>query len=287
MSARLLQAAAIHDLSGVGKCSLTVALPVLSACGVTVSCLPTAILSTHTGGYGGYTFRDLTEDMRPMYEHWLREGFRFDALYSGYLGSAAQIDLVEDMFTRFKDENTLVLVDPVMADNGRLYSLFDEKMARGMARLCRRADVIVPNMTEAAFILGETYREGPYTNAYLLQTCRRLCKLGAKRVVLTGAYKEESELGAAYYDGATDAFGQHIAPRVAGMYHGAGDVFASVLLGALLNRRSLGDATALAVRFTHECIERSHAQGTDTRRGLDFEHGLWKLGQELLGEETA
>jgi pyridoxine kinase len=155
---KLKRIVAIHDISGVGKCSLTAVLPIVSAAGVECSCLPTAVLSTHTGGFEGFTFRDLTDDLLPVAEHWKREGVVFDALYSGYLGSLAQIGVVREIFDMFRGDGALVLVDPVMADNGKLYSLFTHEHVKGMRELCGCADIIVPNRTEAAFMLGALTR---------------------------------------------------------------------------------------------------------------------------------
>ena len=192
--------AAIHDLSGFGKCSLTVALPILSAAGIETSALPTAILSTHTGGILGYTYRDLTEDMRPFMKHWKELDIRFDAVYSGFLGSFEQLDIVKEFFSLFKREDNLILVDPVMGDNGELYKIFTPKFAKGMRSLCERADIIVPNLTEAALLLGEPYQAGPYTKAYIDGILHKLSQLGPKQVVLTGVYFDEKELGAATFD---------------------------------------------------------------------------------------
>jgi pyridoxine kinase len=286
---RLPRVAAIHDLSGYGKCSLTVALPILSACGIEVSCMPTAVLSTHTGGFSGYTFRDLTQDLRPFFKHWQSLGLSFDAIYSGYLGSYDQIGIVADVFSAFHRPGNLLLVDPVMADNGKLYSLYTLEMAGGMAELCKQADVIVPNMTEAAFLLGESYIPGPYTKEYLTETSRKLAAMGAKSVVLTGVYYGDESLGASCYDRATGEFSAHFSPRINGFYHGTGDIFASTLLAALMNNRRLPNAVALAVDFTYSCILRSAGRKTDDRCGVDFEHGLWRLGRLLTqtGTEAA
>ncbi len=284
-SVRPPRVAAIHDLSGFGKCSLTVALPVLSACGVEVTCLPTAVLSTHTGGLTGYTFRDLTDDMTPTYKHWKSLDIPFDALYSGYLGSLAQIDIVRDIFNAFRTDESLILVDPVMADNGKLYPLFTHDMARGMAKLSGGADIVVPNLTEAAFMLGEDFREGPYTEGYLKDMCKKLCALGPRMAVLTGVYFKDNELGACCYDARTGEFAVYLTARVPGSYHGTGDVYGSVLLGALLNGYSLANAMKTATDFTYECILRSHEQKTDNRYGVDFERGLWKLGRRFAEGE--
>ena len=159
--------AAIHDLSGFGKCSLTVVLPIVSAAGIEVSAMPTAILSTHTGGLEGYTYRDLTDDMHPFMNHW-QSLIQFNAIYSGFLGSIKQIEIVQEFFNTFKTKENFILVDPVMADNGELYKIFTPEFAKGMASLCRKADIIVPNITEATLLLNEPYFPGPYTPQYII-----------------------------------------------------------------------------------------------------------------------
>jgi len=281
---RPMQCAAVHDLSGFGRCSLTVALPVLSVMGVQVSCLPTAVLSTHTGGFQGYTFRDLTEDMGPFLRHWQREGFQFDALYTGYLGSAEQIQLVEAFFDAFQREGNLTLVDPVMGDHGVLYSLYTKEMAEGMKRLCARADVIVPNMTEAAYLTGMEYRGEQHSREYLEEMCRRLLALGARQVVLTGVSPDKDRMGAACHDGREMTL--YAPGKIPAAYDGTGDLFASVLLGALLRGQDLVQSTALAADFTRECVARSLKNGTDRHHGVDFEPALWQLGQRMLIENS-
>lgn len=278
---RPLRAAAVHDLSGFGRCSLTVALPVLSAMGVQVSCLPTAVLSTHTGGFQGYTFRDLTGDMRPFFSHWLREGLAFDALYTGYLGSAEQIGIVGDFLSAFRTDQNLILVDPVMGDHGQLYSLYTPDMAAGMRRLCARADVIVPNMTEAALLTGMEYREDGHEEKYLEEICLRLLELGAGQVALTGVSPAPGRIGAACHDGRRMTV--YAPPRVDAHYDGTGDLFASVLLGGLLHGRGLEAAARLAADFTRDCVARSVQNGTNPHEGVDFEPALWRLGREVLG----
>lgn len=285
MAKRLPRAAAIHDISGFGKCSLTVALPILSACGVEAACMPTAILSTHTGGIKGYTFRDLTEDMRAFWQHWKELNIPFDAIYSGYLGSVEQTEIIGDMFDAFRANTKLILVDPAMADNGRFYAMFDERMAKGQTALCARADVAVPNLTEAALMTGQEYQHGPYSDAYLRDMCKRVCDLGAKNVVLTGARYHDGHLGACCYQGESGQFDTYFTGRVEGSYHGTGDVYASVLLSALLNDFSLPESMQCAADFVYECLERTHAQGTDSRYGVDFERGLPRLGMKLMRME--
>ena len=273
--------AAIHDISCFGKCSLTVALPVISAMGVEVSAIPTAVLSTHTGGFTGYTFRDLTEDIQPIVRHWQTLNLHFDAFYTGYLGSFEQIDLVRESFHALKSEDTLLAVDPVMADNGKLYAHFPKDFPAGMRKLCAEADLIVPNLTEAALLLNEPYVEGPYERGYIEGLLKRLSAIGPRRVVLTGVWFDDDRLGAASYDRDTGETAVSLAPRIEGYYHGTGDVFASVLVGALLNGCNLPQAVELAVDFTAASIRRTHDAGTDIRFGVNFEAGLSTLAQDV------
>ena len=153
---------AIHDISCVGRCSLTVALPVISAAGVEVSVIPTAVLSTHTGGFYGYTYRDLSDDILPIAGHWQSLGLQFDAFYTGFLGSYRQLDIIAELFERFKRTDNLMVVDPVMADHGQLYKVYDSSFPIGMRKLCKKADILVPNITEACLLTDTPYREGPY-----------------------------------------------------------------------------------------------------------------------------
>lgn len=273
--------AAIHDISCFGKCSLTVAMPIISAAGIEVSVIPTAVLSTHTGGFAGYTYRDLTEDILPIADHWKSLDLHFDALYTGFLGSFEQLDIVSEVLRRFKTGDSLTVVDPVMGDNGELYKVFSREFPVGMRRLCAGADVIVPNLTEAALLLGEPYREGPYTKEYIEGLLARLAALGPGKVVLTGVYPDGERLGAAVYDGGTGRVDYAFTRRIEGYYHGTGDVFASALVAALLNGRSLAEAARVAVEFTVDSIERTRAAGTDVRFGVNFEAGLPGLARAL------
>lgn len=273
--------AAIHDLSGFGKCSLTVALPILSAAGLETSALPTAVLSTHTGGISGYTYRDLTEDMLPFMRHWKDLDIRFDAIYSGFLGSFEQLEIVKEFFSLFKRNDNLIFVDPVMADNGELYKIFTPAFARGMRSLCEKADIIVPNLTEAALLLDEPYHAGPYTKAYIESVLRQLSQLGPSQIVLTGVYFDENELGAATYDARRDRTEYILSDRIPGYYHGTGDVFASALLSGLLNNFNLERSAEIAVRFTTESILRTFKAQTDYRFGVNFEQSIPDLLKEL------
>ncbi len=265
---------AIHDISGFGRCSLTVALPIISAAGIETTVLPTAVLSTHTGGIPGFTYRDLTEDIEPIAKHWSDLELNFDAIYTGFLGSFEQLDLVSKFFDDFKTENNIILVDPVMADYGKLYSIFTPEFADGMAKLCSKADIIVPNMTEAFLMLKEEYKEGPYTKEFINDFVIRLSNLGPKQIVLTGVYFDKKQLGAATYDKNTGKLGYVLADRIEGLYNGTGDVFGSALLGALLNGFNLLQAAEIAVKFTTESIQRTADAKTDIRFGVNFEESI-------------
>jgi len=266
--------AAIHDISGFGKCSLTVALPIISAIGVEACAMPTAVLSTHTGGIEGYTYRDLTEDMRPFARHWKSLGLHFDAVYTGFLGSFEQLEIVSEFIDDFKTEDNLIVIDPVMADNGVLYGVFTPDFVAGMCKLCRKADVLVPNITEASLLVGEEYREGPYTKKHVEQLLKKLGKLGPSKIVLTGVFFDDVELGAATYDSRTGEITYALSRRIPGYYHGTGDVFGSVLVAVLLKGFSLPEAAEIAVYFTTESIRRTAEAKTDVRFGVNFEESI-------------
>lgn len=274
---RQKRAAGIHDISGFGKCSLTVVLPILSAAGIETAVIPTAVLSTHTACKPGYTYRDLTRDLLPFAKHWKENGLTFDAIYSGFLGSTEQIEIVSQIFDLLADENTLKIVDPAMADNGRMYSLFDRSFATEMVKLCGKADVIVPNFTEAAFLLGEDYVRPPYTRAYVRSLLTALADRCGCDVVLTGVAYDEKTVGAAAYSRKDGRSEEVFTPLVDGMYHGTGDVFASVLTAALINGKELPEATAAAAEYTYRCIERTSRLYPYMTYGVDFESELYRI----------
>jgi len=272
---------AIHDISCLGRCSLTVALPVISAAGIETTVLPTAVLSTHTGGFTGYTFRDLTDDMRPIIGHWRSLGLSFDAIYTGYLGSFRQLDIVGEIIGEFRSRSGIVIVDPVMGDNGSLYSGFTADFPAGMAELCSQADVIVPNMTEAALMLGLSYEEGPYKVSYVEEILGRLSQLGPRQVVLKGVYFSQGEFGAACYDAGKKAVSYFMDRKIDGIFYGTGDVFSSALTAAAVSGLSLERAVDIALRFTVGSIGRTARAGTDRRLGVNFEEGLRGLIEDI------
>lgn len=269
--------ATIQDISCLGRCSLTVALPIISAAGIETAAIPTAVLSTHTGGFTGYTYRDLTDDIAPITAHWKSLGLTFDAIYTGYLGSFRQIELVSDFIDTFKTADTVAVIDPAMADNGVLYGGFAADFPKGMAGLCGKADIIVPNLTEAAFMLGEEFRSDGYDRAYIEGLLKRLAGLGPQKVVLTGVSYEDGRLGAAAYDAASGEITYHFTEKIEGYFHGTGDVFASALVAAIVNGKSLAKANEIAVEFTVECIRRTADAKTEPRYGVNFEQSLPSL----------
>ena len=277
----LQRVAAIHDISGFGKCSMTVVLPILSAAGIEVVCMPTAVLSTHTGGFEGFTYRDLTEDLPAITEHWKSLDLHFSSIYSGFLGSPEQVDIVSNFMDTFNSDNTLVYVDPVMADEGELYSVFDDHMVDKMRELCEKADLLLPNITEACFLLKQPYQHGPYTRDYIEKLVRGLSDMGPEKVVLTGVYFDNEKLGAACYDRAEDKVEYAFSEKVPGQFHGTGDIFGSFCLAALLNGKSLLDSTQFAVDLTTDCILRTVARETKRREGVDFEGVLPEMMKRL------
>ncbi|MCL2170532.1 MAG: pyridoxamine kinase [Defluviitaleaceae bacterium] len=272
---------AIHDISCIGRCSLTVALPIISAAGFDCGVLPTAVLSTHTGGFTDFTYRDLTEDIRPISAHWKSLDVGFDALYSGFLGSFEQIDIVAELFAQYKTADNLILVDPVMADNGKLYAIYSPEMAKGMAKLCGSADIIIPNITEACFMVDAQYREGPYDEAYIRQLLEKLANLGPKQIVLTGISFDDIDLGAATYDVASGKIEYAFAKRIDDYFHGTGDVFGSALLSGLLNDFSLTESAQIAADFVHDAITKTIALNQERRYGVCFERALPGLMSRL------
>lgn len=269
------RAAAIHDISCFGRCSLTVALPILSAAGVETAVIPTALLSTHTGGFKGYTVRDLSEEIVPIARHWKSENITVDAVYAGYLCSKYQIYLAVEAARLISREGTVFICDPAMADNGRLYSGFDEDYPKYMLKLCAEADIITPNITEAALMLGLQYREGPYTEDYINALLEGMYLKTHSKIVLTGVYFDERKIGAAVYDGESKAY--VFADKLNAAYHGTGDIFASTLTAALLNDRSLKAAAQIAANFTCGCIRKTMESGTDMRYGVNFESQIPNL----------
>lgn len=267
--------AAIHDISCFGKCSLTVALPIISAVGIECAGIPTAVLSTHTGGFSGYTFRDLTDDIMPVASHWKKEGLEFDAIYTGYLGSVEQIDLVCKAVDTFGSDKTLLIVDPVMADHGRLYAGFPESFPKEMVRLCAKADIITPNITEAAFMTDLPYMDAPHSKAYIESLLDGLRKFANGKIVLTGVCFTEGEIGAACMEGENIEY--IFTPHVDAAYHGTGDIFTSTLTCGILMGKVLPEAALIAAKFTAGCIKITKEEYPEMKYGVNFESQIPQL----------
>ena len=263
----------VQDISCVGQCSLTVALPIISACGIETAILPSAVLSTHTGGFKGFTFRDLTDDIPGIVEHWEKENIKFDAVYTGYLGSARQIELVRDIFRRVGNPGCVKIVDPAMADHGVLYPGFDEAFAKTMATLCADADVVLPNITEACMMIDEPYMASGYDEAYIRRLMNKMLALGAGAVVLTGVTYNEREVGVAVLAKGDEEISYYFHERLPKNSHGTGDVFASAFTGALIHGRTMIEAAGLAADFTvlamkHTFTDETHWYGTKFEKAL-------------------
>ncbi len=263
----------IQDISCVGQCSLTVALPIVSACGIETAILPSSVLSNHTGkGFGAWTFRDLTDEMPKILDQWLKEKIDFDAFYTGYV-SKAQIPHILDIFQKAARPGAVKIVDPAMADNGKLYAGFDADFPKEMARLVAVADYALPNLTEASFLLGQEYIESGYDKVYIEKTIAGLHKLGAKNVILTGVSFEPSKLGVAVSDGSRIDY--YFNERLPAAMHGTGDVYASAFAGALLRGKPVLEAAAIAADFVVESMKKtlgddSHFYGVKFEKAIPF-----------------
>lgn len=267
----------IQDISCVGQCSLTVALPILSACGIETCILPSAVLSTHTAGFSGYTFRDLTEDMPAIKNHWVKENIKFAAVYTGYLGSTKQIDYVADIYKDTTEENGLLIVDPAMADNGKLYPGFDAEFVEAMKGLCGKADYILPNITEACFLTGMEYRT-TYDRAYIDELLKKLAALGCKNIIFTGISYQDGKTGVVVYEDGQYSYYEH--DFLPNSCHGTGDIYASSFVGALVRGKNAYEAAKIAADYTVECIKAT-AEEENHWYGAKFEPVLGKLIEML------
>lgn len=271
---RLKRIAAIHDISGLGKCSLTVALPVISATGVECACIPTALLSTHTGEFTGFTFHDLTGEMLPMARHWKSAGAEFDGIYSGYLASASQAETLCRVIELLAGRETRIIVDPVMADNGRYYSKLGDEMCRAFRSLCQRAHVITPNVTEAAFLTGIPYSPGPHGRDYIDRLMEGLSGISHGVIAITGIRPDENSIGVAAFDPVGQERFLSVRPHAPGVFYGTGDIFASAFAALLIRGAGLHDALETSLSLVADCISRTVLRGTPRRFGADFESAL-------------
>ena len=267
----------IQDISCVGQCSLTVALPILSACGMETCILPSAVLSTHTMGFSGFTFRDLTDDMPAIQEHWQKEGIKFDGIYTGYLGSTKQVGYVKNILDTMGNDRCVKIVDPAFADNGKLYPIFDNVYVDAMKTLCPSADILLPNITEACFLSGVAYKE-TYNENDIKELLAELSKLGCATIVLTGVSYSPEKTGVVVYEDGKISYYEH--RRISKGCHGTGDVYASAFTGALMNGNSIFEAAKIAADYTVLCIEKTQ-NDPEHWYGVKFETALPELMQML------
>ncbi len=282
----------VQDISCVGKCSLTAAIPVISAMGIEVCPLPTAILSNHTA-FSSFSFLDLTDKIPEILNEWKKQGFHFDAIYTGYLGSIKQIDLVHKILDEFAQNDTLVVIDPCMADNGKLYTGFSQDFVKQMAKLCGRANVILPNMTEACFLVNQDYDFLVQTNESITKVMAKLLSLGAQQVILKGVEFSKEKIGVAYCsqklfdnnfstnENNMEDMNIYFHHRYDENFHGTGDVFASAVTGALVLKKDIKDAVKIACDFVQESIECTLLNPNYNWYGVDFESALRNLPQKL------
>lgn len=266
----------IQDISCYGQCSITVALPILSATGIETAIIPSAVLSTHTYGFKGFTFNDLSKDISNILDHHKKEGIKFDAVYSGYLGSVEIFPLVERMIKDELKEGGVFVLDPVMGDNGKLYPIFNNEYVEAMKKLTAKADILLPNITEACFLTGKEYKS-EYDEAYIKSLLDGLKKLGAKTIVLTGVSYKLGRTGVVVYNKELQYYEHEKLPQ---SYHGTGDVYASSFLGAYLKCNDAFKASKVAAEFVVKCIKNT-VNDPDHWYGVKFEPLLGDLAKEV------
>ena len=265
----------IQDISCFGKCSLTVAIPVMSVMEIETAVIPTAVLSTHTGsGFEGYTYHDLSDDILPIAEHWKKYNLKFDAVCTGYLGSIDQINIMKKFFEIFGKDDTVIFVDPVMGDNGKMYAGFTMEFVEKMKGLCACADVITPNITEASLLLGDEYKDKGYNKEDIEKVLKRLANLGAKKIILTGICFSQNEQGTAFYDSTNGSMGFYMTENIPGIFHGTGDLFSAAAAGMLVNGGSIESACKTAADFVVESIKATLPEKEKYWYGVSFEKAL-------------
>ncbi len=277
---------AVHDLSCFGRCALTVIIPALSAMEAQVIPLPTALLSTHTGGFYDMTFTDLSDTMTPALEHYKSLALTFDAIYTGFLGSAGQIDTVSHAIELF-GKDTLILVDPVMGDDGKVYQTYTREMCKRMQELCHKADILTPNLTEAYLLCDEEYRESmsmsPEDALLEVQRLRRVLteRYNVKKLAITGIELANDHIATLSYDSTnTERQSVHTLHRIKNGYPGTGDLFASVLLGRVLDGEDFHKAVEFAGSVVADIISDTAKYDTERREGLRLEKNLYKLKKQ-------
>ena len=264
--------AVINDFSGFGRCSLTVSIPVISAMKIQCCALPTAVFSNHTG-YDDYFFDDYTDKMQPYYLQWEKLGLQFDGIYTGFLGSVRQTEIVMDFIKRFAKENTKVIVDPVMGDNGRIYDTFNSELCRSIKKLLPLADIITPNLTEACILTEIPYTENP-DKEKINEIAQALRQLGSRNIVITGVCKEDYVMNYIFEEETCTEIG---VKNTGTQRAGTGDVFASIIAADTVNGVSLYNSVKKASLFVKEAIILSDEMHIPTQDGICFEEILNKL----------
>lgn len=259
----------IQDISCIGKCSQTVALPIISSLGVETCVLPTSILSTHTA-FKNFTFKNLIEELEKIIVHWKEEKFEFDVIYIGYTGTEEILDFVLKFIKMFKNEKSMIVFDPAMADNGKIYAGIDKNIINKMKEICKQADIIKPNLTECALFLKEEYKKN-YNLEEVKEIAKKLKKMGSKNVVITGVENGE-KIGALAYNG--QEYYMNFEKKYNANYHGTGDVFTSALTGSMVQGKSLDEAIKIATKFTTECVKLTYEDKNGTKYGVNFEQAL-------------
>ncbi len=268
----------VQDISCVGQCSLTVALPILSACGFETAILPTALLSNHTAvEFNGFTFLDLTSEMEKIVKQWQKENIHFSSIYIGYLGNKKEVDIVKDIYDSILEPNGIKIVDPAMADNGKLYTGFDEEYVNKMKQLVFNSDIILPNISEACLLTDTPYKE-QYDEEYIKDLVNKLHYNGAKTVILTGVGYAKEYSGVVVSDNDNFKYYQHA--KINKQYHGTGDIYSSVFTGMYLSGKSLYEAATIAADFVVECIKNT-IDDVDHWYGVKFESIIPVLAKKL------
>lgn len=270
--------AAVNDLSGFGRCSTTVLLPIISYMGVQCCPVITSVFSNHSG-YDSYFFDDYTDKMQPYIDEWKKLGLEFEGIYTGFLGSHRQIDIVRRFIDDFRTERTTVIVDPVMGDGGNAYSTYTEDMCKDMRRLVSKADIVTPNVTEACMLTGTEYRE-KYTDAQLRELAGMIAQLGPKKIVITGIRQGSSYISNYIYeenaDGSVNA--RRLRSKLVGTTRcGTGDIFASIICADAVNGVPLEKSVRKASAFIKECILKSMEYDIPETDGVCFEEVLYRL----------
>lgn len=278
------QVLAIHDVACFGKCSLTIVLPVLSASGLSTSVLPTTLLSTHTGGYGKPWVRDLQMDMKSILTHWKEQAITFDAIYSGYVSSLGQLFQIQACFLQYP--NSFHIVDPVMGDHGKLYASLPKELPMQMRELCKMADLITPNMSEAYALLQEPYCVGPYTKEEIERVCFALAKFCKGDILLTSISFHENDCGTAIFHHKEQKVTYEMRERMDAQSHGTGDLFTSSVCSAYVNGCGLSQAVRLATDYVLLTLEKTFQKEHDERTGLDFETNLCRFVESMCMYKT-